>query len=175
MDKIKFVKSRFETTQGWQLTDGRIIDIDSLDWNYGKPFNLETGEIDNTFYPPKKYKGKDGLPDYAPDGYTTLNNLKAQGNGHEVHCYDECDMVLGERPDLGRMDDIIAIFKEQGFNVTKEAILHNFNAWCADLKSGYRDEENGYHLFTPCGHNPFILRATTLHPLCDDWQTTYKA
>lgn len=175
MDKIKFVKTRFETRMGWQLNDGRIIDIHSLNWNYGKPFNIETGEIDNTYYPPKVYKGKDGLPDYAPDGFTTLNNLRVQGNGEEVCCYDEFGMNLGERPDIGRMDEIIAIFKEHGFNVTKEAILHNFYAWGNDHKSGYRDEENGYHLFSSCGCNPFFLSATTLHPLCADWQTTYEA
>ena len=177
MDKIRFVKSRFETLQGWQLTDGRIIDIDSLNWNYDKPFNLETGEIDNTFYPRKKYKGKDGLPDYAPDGYTTLNNLKAQGNGNKVHCYDEYDIDLGDNPNMTerRIMAIIKEFEEAGYKVTKEAILHNHHAWMNDMKSGYRDEENGYHLFSPCGCNPFILRATTLHPLCADWQTTYEA
>ena len=36
-----------------------------------------------------------------------------------------------------------------------------------------RDEENGYHLFTPCGGNPFDLRATTLEECCADWQITY--
>ena len=177
MDKIKFVKSRFETDNGYQLNDGRIIDIYSLNWSYDKPFNLETGEIDNTFYPRKKYKGKDGLPDYAPDGFTTLNNLKAQGNGHEVHCYDEYNINLGEHPNMGDkdIDDIIAEFEDAGYKVSKAAILHNYYAWSADLKSAYRDEANGYHLFSPCGCNPFILRATTLHPLCADWQTTYEA
>ena len=177
METIKFVKSRFETSNGYQLNDGRIIDVNSLNWNYGKPFNLETGEIDNTFYPPKKYKGKDGLPDYAPEGFTTLNNLRAQGNGHPVHCYDEYDIVLGEQPQLNdkKIKEIIAEFEEAGHKVTKKAIMHNYCAWLDDFKSGYRDEKNGYHLFSPCGHNPFQLCLTTLHPLCEDWQTTYEA
>ena len=42
-----------------------------------------------------------------------------------------------------------------------------------DLKSGYRDEKNGYHLFTPCGCNPLSLRATSLEKELD-WQTTYE-
>jgi hypothetical protein len=68
---------------------------------------------------------------------------------------------------------IIAKFKENGFNVTKEAIRHNFEAWRYDEKSGYRDEVNNYHLFSPCGCNPLSFRATTLHKQCEDWQTTY--
>jgi hypothetical protein len=177
MDKIRFIASRFDASTSWQLNDGRIIDIDSLNWNYGKPFNLETGEIDNKFYPRKKYKCKNGLPDYAPDGFTTLNNLKAQGNGHELHCYDEYNINLGEHPNMGDkdIDDIIAEFEDAGYKVSKAAILRNYYAWAADKKAGYRDEANGYHLFSPCGCNPFTLRATTLHPLCSDWQTTYEA
>ena len=73
------------------------------------------------------------------------------------------------------IDAVIAEFEDAGYKVTEAAILHNYYAWSADLKAGYRDEANGYHLFSPCGHNPFILRATTLHPLCADWQTTYEA
>lgn len=173
MEKIKFVKTRNEAMWGYQLNDGRIIDRTNL--RYDTTFNLETGEIDNTFYPPKKYKGKDGLPDYAPEGFTTLNNLNAQKLGHEVYCYDEYNIYLGENP---KMDDkqiakIIAEFEEAGFKVTEKAIFHNFYAWTGSFKSGYRDEENGYHLFTPCGGNPFSLSATTLHELCSDWQTTY--
>lgn len=64
-------------------------------------------------------------------------------------------------------------FKEHGFNVTRDAIIHNFSCWMGDLKSGYRDEKNGYHLFTPCGCNPLSLRATSLEKELD-WQTTYE-
>lgn len=184
MDKIKFVKTRFEVGRGFQLNDGRIIAITdvvngetTLALRFDTPFNLETGEIDNTFYPPKEYKGKDGLPDYAPEGFTTLNNLKAQKLGHDVFCYEEYCVNLGEHPRLIGDNDIkpiIAEFEEAGFKVTKDAILHNYYAWAASLKSGYRDEKNGYHLFTPCGGNPFTLSATTLHELCSDWQTTYE-
>lgn len=178
MDKIKFVKSRFETSWGWQLNDGRIIEVMSEDKecfiNFATPFNIETGEIyrGNDL----KRTGKNGLPNDAPEGFTTLNNLKVQGNGNEVHCYEEYDINLGVKPKMGdkQINKIIAEFENAGFKVTKDAILHNYYAWAADFKSGYRDEENEYHLFSPCGCNPLSLRATTLHKLCSDWQITYE-
>lgn len=174
MDKIKFIASRFDAETSWQLNDGRIFDI--TDMMADKPFNLETGEISQTICDPKRSMAN-GLPDDAPDGFTTLNNLYAQGNGHKLHCYDEYDINLGNKPNMGKkaIKNIIIEFTRAGFMVTEKAILSCYRGWCADLKTGYRDEENGYHLFSPCGHNPFILRATTLHPLCADWQTTYKA
>lgn len=64
-------------------------------------------------------------------------------------------------------------FKEHGFNVTRDAIIHNFSCWMGDLKSGYRDEKNGYHLFTPCGCNPLSFRVSSLEPELD-WQITYE-
>lgn len=172
MDKIRFVKSRFDAMWGYQLNDGRIIDITNL--RFDKPFNLETGEIyegDNL-----QRTGKNGLPDDAPEGFTTLNNLKAQHNGIRVYCYDEYNIDCGDKPTMGdkQIDAIIAEFEGAGFKVSKNAILHNFYAWSSDMKSGYRDEKNGYHLFSPCGCNSFSLRATTLNKLCD-WQTTYEA
>ena len=173
MDKIKFVKTRNEAMWGYQLNDGRIIDRTNL--RYDTPFNLETGEIyegDDL-----QRTGKNGLPDDAPAGFTTLNNLNAQKLGHNVYCYEEYRIDLGENPKMGdkQIAKIIAEFEEAGFKVTKKAILHNFYAWSQDHKSGYLDKANGYHLFTPCGCNPFSLTATTLHELCSDWQTTYEA
>lgn len=78
------------------------------------------------------------------------------------------------KPGEGFLDGIAKEFKEHGFNVTIEALRHNFNAWRADLKSGYRDEENGYHLFTPCGCNPLSFRCSSLEEDCKDWQITYQ-
>lgn len=63
--------------------------------------------------------------------------------------------------------------EKHGFHVTEEAVQHNFWAWICGGKSGYRDEKNGYHLFTPCGLNPLSFRVTSLHPACEDWQITY--
>jgi hypothetical protein len=70
-------------------------------------------------------------------------------------------------------DNVIAEFKANGFNVTKEALQHNYDAWKKDYKSGYCDDTNNYHLFTPCGCNPLSFRATSLHPQCGYWQYTY--
>lgn len=71
------------------------------------------------------------------------------------------------------IDKLIAFFKGKGFNVTRKAIVHNINAYDVNMKSGYRDEKNGYHLFTPCGANPLSFTATSLNKNCD-WQETYE-
>jgi hypothetical protein len=79
------------------------------------------------------------------------------------------------REDLEDMvDDIVLWFNEHGYAVSPEAVGHNLSAWWGDMKSGYRDEKNGYHLFSPCGCNPLSVRLTTLDKLCEDWQTTYS-
>lgn len=70
------------------------------------------------------------------------------------------------------INKLIEFFKKKGFNVTEEAIQHNLYAYKYDMKSGYRDEKNGYHLFTPCAHNPLSFRLTSLNKNCD-WQKTY--
>ena len=71
-------------------------------------------------------------------------------------------------------ESMVDEFAQAGFNVTWEALYHNYAAWLCDMKSGYRDEKNGYHLFTPCGCNPLSFRATKLTNDCNDWQTTYE-
>ena len=68
---------------------------------------------------------------------------------------------------------IIEEFEANGFNVTEGAIIHNFEAWKLDYKSGYKDESNGYFLFTPCGCNALRFNATELTG--EDWQKTYIA
>ena len=173
MAKIKFVTSRFEAQWGFQLNDGRIIAILDKDGQFlikfDTPFNLETGEIGEQ--PPYKPFGTNSLP----DGFTDLNTLIREKKGKEVHCYDEFDVDLGwvRTMSVRRIKKIQKTFAQHGFNVSEKAILHNYNAWMGDMKSGYRDEENGNHLFTPCGCNPLSFRATTLNQMCDDWQTTY--
>lgn len=163
MKKIDFKNSRFEVQRGVQLTDGRIVPVVGLNnrfvVKFGTPFNLETGEIYET-----------------PNEFSTDLNEQIEKGAKEVCCYDEFDLYLGERPymDEKKIQSIIKKFAKKGFNVTKDAILHNYSAWRGDLKSGYRDEKNGYHLFSPCGCNPFSLHATTLHDSCSDWQTTYE-
>lgn len=65
-------------------------------------------------------------------------------------------------------------FHSVGFNVTEDAIIHNFEAWLSDFKSGYLDEDNGYFLFTPCGCNPLQFEAMEIKPGAE-WQKTYEA
>ena len=107
----------------------------------------------------------------------TLNELYANGTlTKEGTCIERKYRL--EHRNMASLNDsdvnrIIAKFKENGFNVTAEAIRHNFEAWRYDEKSGYRDEVNNYHLFSPCGCNPLSFTATTLHKQCEDWQTTY--
>jgi len=163
MEKINFVKTRKDAQWGVQLSDGRIIEVLNKEGvfvlRFDTPFNLETGEI---------YKKEN-------EHSVTLNSLLYDKQGKRIFCYDQADVDFGFIRTMSdaRLNGIIRKFKKQGFNVTKEAILHNWNAWGRDLKSGYRDDENGYHLFTPCGCNPFSLRATTLEDCCHDWQKTY--
>lgn len=73
------------------------------------------------------------------------------------------------------IEAIQSFFTEHGFNVTEEAIMFCFESWQYDYKSGFRDEENGYHLFCPCGCNDFSLSASKLTPECEGWQQTYAA
>lgn len=175
IEQLRFVSDRKKTAWGFQLPDGRIIDQTKDGKHfylaYDRAINIEKAEI----YP-------EGM---HPKGSTTLNELKKQG-GHEVHCYDEFEI----NPDTGnrlfetkmrqetyRQKRFLAwqkLFSKNGHNVTIEAIRHQYDAWSAGFKSGYRDEENGCHLFTPSGCNPFSLRLTTLDPKCKEWQTTYE-
>lgn len=120
--------------------------------------------------------------DYEYSNLPIMEDLVEQGIVKVVSCIErsfDIDDVYQNRFRVKNLSEkkiqsIINKFKENGFNVTKEAILHNFSCWMDDLKSGYRDEKNNYHLFSPCGCNPLSFRATTLHPKCEDWQKTYE-
>lgn len=106
------------------------------------------------------------------DKFPTLNELVADNKLICKHCYVEVDLSYKTFKSKISIKRIQKFFKRNSFNVTEEAIMHNFNAYLNDAKSGYRDEENGYHLFTPCCHNPLSFRLTSLNKNCD-WQTTY--
>lgn len=106
--------------------------------------------------------------------FPTLNELVADKKLFCKHCYAEVDLSYKTFKSKISIKRIQKYFKSNGFNVTEEAIMHNFNAYLLDMKSGYRDEENGYHLFTPCCHNPLSFRLTSLNKNCK-WQTTYTA
>ena len=106
--------------------------------------------------------------------YPTINDMIA--NGEDIKCcfpYEECNSIEYKSRKIN-LRRVVDFFKRKGYNVTIDAIEHNYNAWLNDYKSGYRDEVNGYHLFTPCGCNPLQFRLTTLHPTASEWQITYE-
>lgn len=106
--------------------------------------------------------------------FPTLNELVADNKLICKRCYVEVDLSYKTFKSKISIKRIQKYFKSNGFNVTEEAIKHNFNAYLLDMKSGFRDEKNGYHLFTPCCHNPLSFRLTSLNKNCN-WQTTYTA
>jgi hypothetical protein len=114
-----------------------------------------------------------------PEGSITLNELRNGNKLIEVFPYDEFNYEKHVYPANITLCETLfrkiqSHFQRNGYKVSIEAIEHCLTAWSADLKSGYRDEENGYHLFSPCGCNPLSLRLTTLSPLCESWQQTYE-
>ena len=68
---------------------------------------------------------------------------------------------------------ILSIMEGSGYNVTREAVIHNYCAWKCGFKSGFRDDKNGYFLFTPCGANDLSFTAYPLNP--EDDHKTYIA
>ena len=169
MKELKIVKDRKDCEWGYQISEDTILVICDLNGEYqlmwDKPFSIESGVIfDN-----------EGEIDAFNKGRTlTLNTLSANKIGKQVHCYDEYYIRVGEVKSLSNkmVKEICKEFKENGFDVTEHAVLTNFANWKSGYKCGYRDDANGYHLFTPCGLNPFSLTATTLFDGAD-WQDTY--
>lgn len=169
MKELKIVSDRSECQWGYQLEEGKILVICDKDGKYqmmwDTPFSIESGII---------FKNDDEVDAYHKGRTLTLNALSANKIGKQVHCYDEHCASLGHPDELTKKDirEIQKEFKEHGFNVSEHAIKTQFTNWQSGYKSGYRDEANGYHLFTPCGLNPFSLTATTLVDGVD-WQDTY--
>lgn len=175
MRKLRFINSRKEAQWAFLLTDGRMFEVmnkeGKLLFRYDTPINLTTGEIGEE--PPFRVSASE--EEQLAEGFTTMNRLKKEGRGDTVFCYDFYDINLGmpKTMTIRRTIKIAQEFKKHGFNVSSAAIMHNFEAWKAGWKVGYRDEQRGYHLFSPCGGNPLSLRATTLEECCTDWQQTY--
>ena len=148
----------------WFVINGRDY---FLPWNWEIKVNL-----DNLTY---LLPWGDDKAEWEASPLPTLNMLKAMGhNVEEGKPYKEyeIDFPAGYReltPE--KAHDIVDEFFAHGIPVTLDAIMHNYAAWKQDWKSGYRGED--FHLFTPCGCNPLSFRATTLHPSCENWQTTY--
>ena len=174
--RIIFVNDRHDTQRGIQLSDGRIISM----FNKNNEFYIRFDDvIDLTNGVIIRHDGKDLTEDDIAKGYTTFNRLIADKKAKEVYCYDELDFnmpIYSNDPNIDKIanaDEICEYFHNNGYNVTAEAVKWCVENWKSGFKSGYRDEKNGYHLFNPCGRNQLSIRLTTLHPLCEDWQTTY--
>lgn len=130
---------------------------------------------------PRKYTNRIDLENhsyYFADSksgreFPTLNELTRNKVLKICYDYKIVDLRYKCYPKKISIERIQKFFKEQGYNVTEEAIKHNFSAYSYGMKSGYRDEENDYHLFTPCNLNPLTFSLTTLSKFTN-WQTTYK-
>lgn len=163
MEKLVYVEKI--PYRGFKLPNGKIIDL--FPCRYDSKIDIEN-ETYISFY--EEEYNKSNLP--------TIQELVNIGIIKEVSCIEKSFRIDFDKNDKRSIDKVIKYsiekFSENGFNVTEEAIRHNFNAWVLDMKSGYRDNENGYHLFSPCGCNPLSFSATTLHEQCEDWQKTYE-
>lgn len=150
--------------RGFQLHNGKMIDL--FPYRYDGKIDVENNTY-LTIYD----------DEYDHTNLPTINELLQQGIIKEITCIErEFDINFPSGKislTENDFDNIISKFKANGFNVTEEALKHNYNAWLADYKSGFRDNDNNYHLFTPCGCNPLSFRATSLHPQCIEWQQTY--
>ena len=78
-----------------------------------------------------------------------------------------CPRMFDLEPYIGT---ILDLFHEAGWQVTERAIVHNFEAWQHNLRSGYRDDRNGYFLFSPYGCNPLRFNASKI----ERFDTTYQ-
>lgn len=111
----------------------------------------------------------------SSDNYPTTQELEVCGLLTKKSAWDEYEISYKEGTE-DRYDEK-AVQKEladNGFNVSLEAIRHNYDAWCDGFKSGYRDTE--CHVFTPAGHiNPLRFTVSKLHPFAESWQKTYIA
>lgn len=122
-------------------------------------------DLENGLYSPREY-------DEKPSEFPTINDLIKSGELIEKEYVDKVCLDTNSFNKRSQYKKWQQFFKESGFNVTIEALKHNHHCWLMDSKSGYRDEENNYHLFTPCGCNPLSFTATRLDEHFD-WQETY--
>lgn len=164
MEKLVYViKTPY---RGFELPNGKMIDL--FPYRYDSKIDLENETYISSYE-----------EDYKTSNLPTIQELVDIGIIKKISCIEKSFDIDFNENDKRSIDEVIQYtikkFKENGFNVTEEAIRHNFNAWVLDMKSGYRDNENGYHLFSPCGCNPLSFRATTLHEQCEDWQQTYES
>ena len=112
------------------------LNLGKLD--YMTPIDLEHG----------RYAERVAYRKYEECDYPDINTLINQGKLIECRYSEEYEVNTNKFPRRCPYKKIIEEFKANGFNVTREAIKHNYEAWSVDCKSGYRDEENNYFLFT---------------------------
>ena len=122
-------------------------------------------------------------PSYNKVYLPTFNDLIAEGVMKEWTPYRECTLNVSNVPLMwldGKVDRepnyiaIRAYFQANGFEISISQLDYVWKCWRDGFKSGYRGQT--CHLFAPCGDlNPFQLTATSLNPLCKDWQKTYYA
>ena len=166
MKKFYFLEEK--SYRCFQLPNGKLVDV------YSCRYDCKVDLINETFIPHSE------VSEYKMSNLPTFNDLVKEGIVKEVSCIEktyDIDLPYNRFDDINInkvCNSVIKQFKKNGFNVTREAIIHNYSAWLGDMKSGYRDENNGYHLFSPCGCNPLSFRATSLHEKCADWQITYE-
>lgn len=163
MKECVFVPSDAVLANGYRLDDGRLIDLDKLNWRYDAMFDINTGEIDAN-----------------SRNLVNLNMLIKGGRVKEEHCYQEEHCYIGEvHQGLNEeeyaelVERIQKDFRSKGYEVSTRALNYVLTGYRSGLKSAYRDEENGVHLFVACWENPLNVVLTTLHEKCKDWQTTY--
>ena len=164
MKKFEYIKEK--TYRCFQFPNGKLVDVFSC--KYGCKVDL----LNESYIPYENSK------EYNESRLPTIEDLILNESVKVVSCIEK-EYSINFPSKVKRLykkdfQSIIDEFAENGFNVSIEAITHNYNCWRGDLKSGFRDEENGYHLFTPCGCNPLSFRISTLHPKCNDWQITYE-
>jgi hypothetical protein len=165
MKKIEFIAEK--SYKCFILPNGKIMNLFPFRWD--AKIELES----------EMYISSDDTEEYEASTLPTIQDLVEQNvikistcirNEHTI-TFSPRKRVLTKKD----IKNIIKEFAENNLSVSEEAIINNYECWLGDLKSGFRDEKNGTHLFTPCRCNPLQFYATTLenHPTCD-WQTTYE-
>lgn len=159
MKKLENIE-RLNDNRYFQTKDGSLeFPLNLNEINYASHIDLSKKE-----YLEGKGEAKSDLP--------TLYDLVKSGELIEKLYQEEVCLDTDKFPRRPQYKKWMQFFKARGFNVTREALKHNYEAWYLDSKSGYRDEKNNYHLFTPCGCNPLSFTATRLDDKFD-WEETY--
>lgn len=154
-----FAWSKTEYKSSYILLDGKIKLWGDILWEQDAKIDLKNKIVISIL--DSEYK-QSKLP--------TLNELKREGKADLVEVI--VNYTITPNTDWN-VEDIIKEFEENGFIVSKKAIIHNYNAWKQDYKSGYKGKK--VFLFTPCGCNRLSFTAYKISKYGKSWQTTYIA